>query len=67
MPVWQNGAMTWINRPLSEGVRRRVRLSSREIALAVLITVAAVVALSAAIGTVIPDNHPPVASMHGTD
>ena len=59
--------MTWLNSTSTDAVRRRARLSSREIALAVMITVAAVVAIFAAVGGVLPDksgDHP-VASVDG--
>ncbi len=61
--------MTWLDSTSSDTVRRRARLSSREIVLAVMITTAAMVALFAAVDGVLPDkggNHP-VASVHDRD
>ena len=61
--------MIWLNWTWTDGVRRRARQSSREIALAVLITVAAVVAIYAAVAGVIPgkDGDHPVASVSEND
>jgi len=57
--------MTWLKWTWTDGVRRRAWLSSREIALAVVITLAAVVAIFAAVAGVVPEKggQHPVASV----
>lgn len=53
--------MTWLNQSSTDAIRRRARHSRREIALAVVITLAAVVAIFAAVGGVLPEkvgDHP---------